>query len=180
MIGFSTRFRRPNFGECTMPQKDYSFPGLIADNQGKIAASKSDSQPVSLTLDRVIVRSTSGCRSRSHPVTATLSGGVDFRFNGAMSDCTDLGIDLGSLSLPAFSSAVVAFELSGFDPGENVDLEGTLFASYAFLGPQVDATDLVRAIEHATGSQVIARPQNASVSFEQLVTAVSQLVNEKE
>jgi hypothetical protein len=111
-----------------MPTKDLSF-NLTADAEGKVTGSHDETPPIRVTLKRVVVRSTSGCDNRSHAVNAGFTGGATFAFDGHMTDCSDLEIDLGDLHAPGFTTTTLFFELSGFNPQEQVSLEGTLIYS---------------------------------------------------
>jgi hypothetical protein len=108
-----------------MPTKSLTFD-LTADSDGKVTGSQDVTPPLPVTLEKVVVRSTSGCNGRAHPLKAGFSGGATFDYDGQMIDCTDLEIDLGGVQVPAFTTTTALFELSGFGPGESVSLEGTL------------------------------------------------------
>jgi hypothetical protein len=115
-----------------MPTKRYSFPGLIADGAGTVSGSTTDSVPLfDVSLDRVVVRSLTGCNGRNHVASANLTGGVTFNFSGPMTDCQDLEVALGGLNLSAFAPVTITFQVRGYNPGEVVDLEGVLVASFA-------------------------------------------------
>lgn len=125
-----------------MPSNHYDFPGLVADSHGVVVGSKVDSEDLNLLLDRVVVKSKTGCNGRTHRVSARLSGGVNFSFNGQMTDCNELGVALGGLLLPAFTEATISFEVSGYNPGETIDFEGTLYASLYGAQPSRLVRDL--------------------------------------
>ncbi len=112
-----------------MPTKTYTFSGLIADSTGTVSGTTTDSQPLNLYLQSVTVRSKTGCHGRIHSVTASISGGATFNFNGQMTDCTDLVIQLGGILLPFLTPATIVFQVQGYNLGESVDLEGMLTAS---------------------------------------------------
>jgi hypothetical protein len=114
-----------------MPTKDLTF-NLTADADGKVTGSHDETPPIRVTLKKVVVRSTSGCDDRAHPLKAGFTGGATFDYDGEMTDCTDLEIDLGDLHAPGLTTTTMSFELSGFGPQEAVSLEGTL--TYSLFG----------------------------------------------
>lgn len=116
-----------------MPTKHLTFPGLVANADGDVSGTHDESPPLNVALERVVVKSTSGCEHRNHDLTAGFSGGAAFNYDGTITDCTELDINLGSLPAPASTNTRMSFTIKGYRPGESVDLEGTLYWSISFF-----------------------------------------------
>lgn len=111
-----------------MPTEHREEFTCVADRDGVIRDSTTVPSPGVVYLKRARVTTTNGCRERQHVARATITGpGVDYDSGEqALVDCEEFVVSLGDLRTKFFRLYTMAFEIDGFEVGEEVVVIGIL------------------------------------------------------